>query len=67
MLGRVSDYSVGLLKRKNCRKLEFLKKLKREHHIPEPKDPAKPRNVVSSDVEMKCVDGGVRCKRCARV
>lgn len=33
----------------------------------EPKEPANPRKVVRREVEMKCVEGGVRCRRCARV
>jgi hypothetical protein len=28
--------------------------------IAEPKEPAKPRNVVNRLVDIKCVDGGVR-------
>lgn len=33
----------------------------------EPKEPAKPRKVVSREVEIKCVDGGVRWRRWASV
>ena len=32
-----------------------------------PNEPAKPRNVARREVDMKCVLGGVRCRRWARV
>jgi hypothetical protein len=41
--------------------------MKRPPPMAEPNEPAKPRKVVKRLVEMKCVDGGVRCRRWASV